>query len=80
MLRAMMRVTAEVERITLPLFILQGSSDYLVDPNGAQLLVKKAGSADKTLKVYEGLYHEVHNEPEREAMFRDLEAWLQAHI
>lgn len=80
MLRAMMRVTAEVERITLPLFILQGSSDYLVDPNGAQLLVKKASSADKTLKVYEGLYHEVHNEPEREAMFRDLEAWLQAHI
>jgi len=80
MLRAMMRVTAEVEKISLPLFILQGSSDYLVDPNGAQLLEKKAGSTDKTLKIYEGLYHEVHNEPERELMFKDLETWLENRI
>lgn len=80
MLRAMTRVTEEVQKITLPIFILQGSSDYLVDPNGAQLLEKKAGSNDKTLKIYDGFYHEVHNEPEREVMFKDLEGWLNAHV
>ncbi|KAF0108533.1 MAG: hypothetical protein FD146_419 [Anaerolineaceae bacterium] len=80
MLRAMQRVTAEVEKITLPFFIIQGSADRLVDPAGAQMLYDKAGSADKTLKMYEGLYHEVHNEPERETMFKDLETWLKAHV
>ena len=76
MLRAMIRVTAEAGKITLPLFILQGSGDHIVDPSGAQMLYEKASSADKTLKIYEGLYHEVHNEPEREVMFSDLEKWL----
>lgn len=80
MLRAMLRVTAEVSKISLPLFILQGSGDKIVDPAGAPMLYEKVGSKDKTLKVYEGLYHEVHNEPEREKMFKDLEIWLQAHL
>ena len=80
MLRAMSRVTAEAGKITLPLFILQGAGDKIVDPAGAPMLYEKASSKDKTLKIYEGLYHEVHNEPEREKMFKDLENWLQAHV
>jgi alpha-beta hydrolase superfamily lysophospholipase len=80
MLRAMQRVTAEVEKITLPFIAIQGSADKLVDPTGAQMLSDRAGSKDKTLKVYEGLYHEVHNEPECGTMFEDLEAWLKAHV
>ena len=59
---------------------MQGGADKLVDPGGAQMLYDKAGSKDKTLKVYEGLYHEVYNEPEREVMFKDLETWLAAHV
>lgn len=80
MLRAMSRVTAEAGKISLPLFILQGGGDKIVDPAGAPMLYEKAGSKDKTLKVYEGLFHEVHNEPEREKMFKDLEIWLQTHV
>lgn len=80
MLRAMLRVTEEAAKITLPLFILQGSGDRIVDPSGAPMLHEKVGSKDKTLKMYEDLYHEVHNEPERETMFKDVEAWLQVHI
>lgn len=80
MLQAMQRLTAEAGKITIPVFILQGTADKLVDPGDAHVLFDKASSTDKTLKTYEGLYHEVHNEPEREIMFKDLEAWLQAHI
>lgn len=76
MLRAMLRFNEEGGKITLPLFILQGSADRLVDPAGAKLLYDKAGSKDKTLKVYDNLYHEVHNEPKRLTMFTDLETWL----
>jgi acylglycerol lipase len=80
MLKAMMRVTAETNKITLPFIVIQGSQDKLVDPGGAQMLYDNAGSKDKTLKMYEGLYHEVHNEPEREVMFKDVESWLGAHV
>ncbi len=80
MLKAMMRVTAEADKITLPFIVVQGSKDIIVDPSGAQMLYDKAGSRDKTLKVYEGLYHEVHNEPERSTMFKDVEAWLAARV
>jgi len=41
---------------------------------------EKAGSKDKTLKIYDGLYHEIHNEPEREVMFKELEEWLEARL
>ncbi len=80
MLGAMNRVNAEVSTLTLSFIVIQGSQDKLVDPDGAQMLYNKAGSKDKTLKIYEGLYHEVHNEPEREVMFKDLESWLAAHV
>jgi alpha-beta hydrolase superfamily lysophospholipase len=80
MLRAMSRVTAEAGKISLPMFILQGSGDKLVDPTGASMLYEKVSSKDKTLEIYEGLYHEVHNEPEREKMFKDLESWLQKYV
>ena len=80
MLKAMLRVTAEADKITLPLIVVQGSEDKIVDPGGAQMLYNQAGSRDKTLKVYEGLYHEVHNEPERSTMFKDVEAWLAERV
>jgi acylglycerol lipase len=79
MLKAMLRVTAEVGKITLPFIVVQGSEDKLVDPRGAQMLYDRASSTDKTIKVYEGLYHEVFNEPERARVLGDVEAWLAAH-
>jgi acylglycerol lipase len=80
MLRAMLRVNEEDGNISLPLFIMQGSADRIVDTTGAKLLYDKVGSKDKTLKMYEKLYHEVHNEPERDMMFNDLQAWLSTRI
>ncbi|MBW1780493.1 MAG: lysophospholipase [Deltaproteobacteria bacterium] len=80
LLKAMQRVSAEGAGITLPIFIIQGSDDRLVDPSGAQLLYKIVGSTDKKIKVYEGLYHEVFNEPERAQVLGDVEEWLEAHL
>jgi len=36
-------------------------------------------SKDRTLKLYQGFYHEIFNEPQREQVFKDVEAWLAAH-
>lgn len=80
MLKAMIRVNKEMEKITLPLIILQGSEDTLALTVGAKKLHEKAGSEDKTLKIYDGLHHEVFNEPERDQVLGDVAAWLDAHV
>jgi len=78
MLKGLLRVNAEVGKIKLPFIVLQGSEDKLIDPRGAQVLYDGASSTDKTIKVYEGLYHEVFNEPGRLQVLGDVEAWLAA--
>lgn len=79
MLKAMIRVNQEMEKITAPLIIVHGSEDKLANPKASELLYDRASSTDKTLKIYEGLYHEVFNEPEREQVLGDVAAWLEAH-
>lgn len=80
LLKAMQRITGEAGRITLPVLIVQGSEDRLVDPSGAQMLYEGISSEDKTLKIYDGLYHEVFNEPEYKEVLGDVEAWLDKRI
>jgi alpha-beta hydrolase superfamily lysophospholipase len=64
--------------ITCPLLILHGTGDKLVPFRGSVQLNEVAASTDKTLKLYEGLYHEVLNEPERDQVIADIVAWLDA--
>ena len=80
MLSAMMRVTTEASKIRLPIILVHGSEDVLADPAGSQMLYDEASSEDKTLKIYDGLYHEVFNEPERDQVLKDVEDWLASHI
>ncbi|MFZ4437760.1 MAG: alpha/beta hydrolase [Syntrophales bacterium] len=79
MIKAMGQTGAEASRITLPLLILQGGEDRLVNPSGAQMLYDGVASADRKLILYEGFYHEVFNEPEHVRVLLDVEKWLAAH-
>jgi len=80
LLKAMQRVSAEGAAITLPILIIHGGDDRLVDPSGAQLLYETVGSTDKKIKVYDGLYHEVFNEPEKDQVLGDVQEWLESHL
>jgi len=80
LLKTMQHVTKQAAKIKLPLLILQGSDDKLVDPSGARLLFDSAGSKDKTIKIYTGFYHEVFNEPEHEQVLNDVKTWIKAHL
>jgi acylglycerol lipase len=70
----------DASNVEWPFLLLQGSNDLLVDPEGAKRFYRLAKSADKELKMYEGLYHEVFNEPEREMVIADMVAWIDARV
>ncbi len=69
----------DVKRITLPTLLMWGTADRLCPPSGCELVAANIGSEDLTVKRYEGLFHEILNEPERGQVLNDMTAWLQAH-
>jgi alpha-beta hydrolase superfamily lysophospholipase len=78
-LRAIEEVHRDISRLRLPVLALQGTDDLLVDPHSARWVDEHTGSTDHTLRIYDGLYHEVFNEPERETVLDDVAGWLAAH-
>ena len=80
MLSTMQRVNSEASKIALPIILVHGSEDALADPAGSQMLYDETNSKDKTLKIYDGLYHEVFNEPARAQVLNDVENWLESHL
>jgi len=80
MLAAMDRVDAGLPGLRIPLLVMQGTADGLVDPGCGPHVYERAGSADKTLKMYDGLWHEIFNEPERDHVLDDLAAWVRVHL
>lgn len=79
LLDAMSRFAARAAELRLPVLILHGTADRLISIAAARPVYERIGSADKTLRLYPGLFHEIFHEPERDAVFADLEAWLDAH-
>lgn len=80
LLKGMRRVGAESGRIDLPLLIMQGSEDKYVNPAGAQILYDKVGSKDKTIRIFDGMYHELFNEPEHASVLEEVENWLSVRV
>lgn len=73
------RVTPRLGSVRLPLLVLHGGADIVATPAGARMVYESAGSVDKTLNVYDGLYHEIFNEPEKEKVIGDVVKWIGAH-
>lgn len=65
------RLGAEVLGVVTP-------DDRVVPPSGSRMVHDRAGSPDRTLRLYDGLYHELFNEPEQRVVIGDVIAWLDA--
>jgi acylglycerol lipase len=76
---AVKRIQANMEAINLPVFIAHGTQDKLADLNGSRMLYQRISSSDKTLKTYDGYYHEVMNEIWKEVVLNDIGDWMDAH-
>lgn len=77
---AMAAAQAGAPLITLPILLQHGEKDSLASVAGSQYLFDHVGSTDKSLKIYPGLFHEIYNEPEQDAVLDDLTGWFDAHV
>lgn len=77
---AMESYPARLPALTVPVLLQHGSEDRLADVAGSRLIAERAGSTDLTIEVYDGLFHEVFNEPEKDRVLDDLVAWLSPRL
>lgn len=64
--------------VTVPLLVLHGSGDQVCNPDGSRELVANASSTDKTLKMYDGFYHDLLHEPDHSEVLSDIVSWVAA--
>jgi len=79
MVRADQRLEHEFPNFKLPLLILHGKSDKATKPSGSQQFYDAAGSRDKTLKLYDGAYHDLLNDTDRDRVIGDVIGWVESH-
>jgi len=80
MVRADERLKKEFPKITLPLLILHGTKDKATKPSGSQHFFEAAGSNDKTLKLYEGSFHDPLNDLDKQLVISDILSWIDERI
>ncbi|GJM88373.1 hypothetical protein PR202_ga04428 [Eleusine coracana subsp. coracana] len=79
LLRTSMDVEDSLSQVRMPFFILHGEADTVTDPEVSRALYERAASADKTIKLYPGMWHGLTaGEPDEnvELVFSDIVAWL----
>jgi alpha-beta hydrolase superfamily lysophospholipase len=80
MLRAGNDVQDRLDGLQTPFVVFHGTADQLANPEWSRRLYERAAATDKTFHLYDGLYHETFNEPERETVLSDLSSWLRTRI
>lgn len=80
LVRADERLKKEFALITTPVLILHGTADENARPSGSQHFFDLVGSSDKTLKLYEGGYHDLLNDLDKDAVMTDIEVWIDGQI
>jgi acylglycerol lipase len=78
-LTAIKKVNARLPSMPIPVLLLHGTADEFAEVANSQRIYDTVGSTDKTLKLYEGLWHQLFNEPARETVYADVRDWLDHH-
>ena len=80
MVRADERLKKEFPSMTLPVLILHGTADQATKPSGSKRFYETVGSQDKTLKLYDGHYHDLLNDLDKEIVMADITNWIVRHV
>jgi alpha-beta hydrolase superfamily lysophospholipase len=66
--------------LDVPVFIIHGTDDKATRPAGSQYFYDNVGSTDKRLKLYEGGYHDLLNDIDKETVMADILVWVNARM
>ena len=80
LVRADERLRVEFPRITLPVLIMHGTEDKATICHGSEFFHQTAGSSYKTLKLYQGHFHDLLNDIGKEGVMADIKSWIDARI
>jgi alpha-beta hydrolase superfamily lysophospholipase len=80
MVRADERLKRDFPKIALPVLIIHGTADGATKPSGSQHFYDAAGSRDKTLKLYQGHFHDLLNDVDKEVVMADILRWIDARV
>ena len=80
LVRADERLHDEFPSITLPVLIMHGTDDKATVCHGSEFFYDTVGSKDKTLKLYEGHYHDLLNDVGKEQALADIQQWIVARL
>jgi alpha-beta hydrolase superfamily lysophospholipase len=80
LVRADERLERSFPQITLPVLILHGTADKAAKASGSQAFFDAAGATDKTLKLYDGAFHDLLNDLDKHVVMADIIAWLTARL
>lgn len=73
------KVRTQLAKVDIPTLVMHGGDDQIALRSGSQLLADGVSTKDLTFKVYDGLYHEIFNEPEKDDVLADVVRWFKAH-
>ena len=74
------RVMASAKDISLPVLLLHGAEDKLTSASASTEFVDMLASSDKLCTIYDGMYHELFNEPEQEDVLKTCCEWIKARV
>jgi alpha-beta hydrolase superfamily lysophospholipase len=77
-MRAATYTLENASKLKVPLLLMHGSDDLICSPEGSREFVSKTQSAE--LKIWEGGYHELHNEPFKKEVFEYLMKWINTRL
>ncbi len=80
LLKMMRLIQDKAANFTLPLLLIHGSADGLTNPKGSEILAEKANSSDKTYKVFQGGYHELINDSDKEEVMQLICNWIEVRV
>jgi alpha-beta hydrolase superfamily lysophospholipase len=69
---------AHASELKVPILMLHGSDDQILSPEGSREFAGKTNMAE--LKIWDGGYHELHNEPFKDEVFAYIMKWLNRHL
>jgi len=79
-IKSMKKAHEDASRLQIPLLVMQSGSDRLVDPAAPARWVRSTPSGLVESVVWEELYHEMFNEPEKGRVREKTLAWLNARL